>query len=137
VPPQATFLFKHALVQDTAYSMLLRRHRRSLHARIACALEEQFPTLSEARPEILAHHFTEAGLFVKAVAHWCRAGHQSLAKSGFVEAVNQLRTGLRRTSLIAAEMTGCICCGVEVNPAYVDVSVRRCRSSPEDCFQSG
>src|SRR5262249_21478221 len=95
VPPQATFLFKHALVQDTAYSMLLRGPRRSLHARIAGVLEARFPDVAEGRPETLAHHFTEAGLFEKAVGYWRRAGRQSVAKSGLVEAITQLRTGLR------------------------------------------
>jgi predicted ATPase len=95
MPPRASFLFKHALVQDTAYGMLLRGPRRSLHTRIARALEERFPDATQARPETLAHHFTEAGLFEKAVGYWCRAGRQSVAKSGFIEAIAQLRTGLR------------------------------------------
>jgi class 3 adenylate cyclase/predicted ATPase len=95
MPPEATFLFKHALVQDTAYSMLLRGPRQALHARIAQALEELFPTLAETRPEILAHHCTEAGMLEKAVAYWYRAGRQSEAKAALVEAIAQLRRGLR------------------------------------------
>ncbi len=93
-PPQVSFLFKHALVQDTAYSILLRGPRRSLHARIACALEERFHDAMQARPETLAHHFTEAGLSEKAVEYWFRAGRQSVAKSALVEAIVQLRRGL-------------------------------------------
>jgi predicted ATPase len=93
MPPRASFLFKHALVQDIAYSMLLLGLRRSLHGRIARALEEQFPDAMQGRPETLAHHFTEAGLFEQAVEYWCRAGRQSVARSGFVEAITQLRTG--------------------------------------------
>ena len=92
-PPEATFLFKHALVQDTAYSMLLRGPRQALHARIARALEERFP--SSAQPQILAHHFTQAGLLDQAVAYWCRAGRQSMERSALVEAIAQLRRGLR------------------------------------------
>jgi predicted ATPase len=95
MPPRPSFLFKHALVQDIAYSMLLLGLRRSLHARIAFVLEERFPDATQARPEILAHHFTEAGLHEKAVEYWCRAGRQSAARSGFIEAITQLRTGLR------------------------------------------
>jgi predicted ATPase len=95
MPPRASFLFKHALVQDVAYSMLLFGLRRSLHGQIARVLEERFPDVMQARPETLAQHFTEAGLFEKAVGYWCRAGRQSVAKSGFVEAIGQLRTGLR------------------------------------------
>jgi class 3 adenylate cyclase/predicted ATPase len=94
-PPEASFLFKHALVQDTAYSMLLRGPRQALHARIAQALEERFPTLADTHPEILAHHFTEASLLEKAVAYWCRAGRQSEAKAALIEAIAQLRRGLR------------------------------------------
>jgi predicted ATPase len=94
-PPEATFLFKHALVQDTAYSMLLRGPRQALHARIAQTLEERFPALADTQPEILAHHCTEAGLLEKAVAYWCRAGRQSEAKAALVEAISQLRRGLR------------------------------------------
>jgi tetratricopeptide (TPR) repeat protein len=95
MPPRSSFLFKHALVQDIAYSMLLLGLRRSLHGRIARVLEEQFPDTIRVRPETLAHHFTEAGLFEKAVEYWCRAGRQSVAKSGFIEAMAQLETGLR------------------------------------------
>src|SRR5208282_2684520 len=98
VPPQATFLFKHALVQQTAYSTLLRAPRRTLHARVARALEEHFPDLVEAQPEVLAHHLTEARILEQAVAYWCRAGQHSASKSAFVEAIGQLRRGL---SLIA------------------------------------
>jgi class 3 adenylate cyclase/predicted ATPase len=95
MPPRASYLFKHALLQDIAYSMLLLGLRRSLHGRIARVLEEQFSDAMQARPETLAHHFTEAGLFEKAVGYWCLAGRQSAARSGFVEAIVQLRTGLR------------------------------------------
>jgi class 3 adenylate cyclase len=94
VPPQATFLFKHALVQDTAYSLLLRGPRRALHARIARALEEQFPELSAAQPEILAHHFTQAGMSAEAVAFWTKAGVLARGRSAFVEAMSHLRRAL-------------------------------------------
>ena len=93
LPPEASFLFKHALVQDTAYSMLLRGPRQALHMRIAEVLEQRSPSLADTQPEILAHHFTEAGLLEKAVAYWCRAGRQSEAKAALVEAVAQLRRG--------------------------------------------
>ena len=74
---------------------LVRGPRRSLHARIALALEERFPDVARTWPETVAHHFTGAGLFEKAAGYWCRAGRQSVAKSGFTEAIAQLRTGLR------------------------------------------
>ena len=99
-PPQATFLFKHALIQETAYSTLLRAPRRALHARVARALEEHFPALVESQPEVLAHHLTEARILEQAVANWCRAGQRSVARSAFIEAIGQLRRGL----LLIADM---------------------------------
>ena len=93
--PQATFLFKHALVQETAYSLLLRAARKALHARIAYALEERFRSVVEAQPQVLAHHFTEAGLVDQAVAYWSWAGQQSAMKSSFIEAIAHLRRGMR------------------------------------------
>jgi class 3 adenylate cyclase/predicted ATPase len=101
LPPQASYLFKHALVQDTAHSSLLRGPRQALHARIARALEERFPTIVQTRPELPAHHFTEAGLLNKAVAYWCRAGQQSVARSALVEGIAQLRRGLRLVTDLA------------------------------------
>src|SRR5207302_3122391 len=94
VPPHATYLFKHALVQDAAYGALLREPRRALHARIAEALESQFAEITETRPEILAHHCTEAGLIEKAAGLWGKAGRQSQARSALVEAAEQLARAL-------------------------------------------
>jgi predicted ATPase len=93
-PPAAEYLFKHALVQDTAYGTLLRGARRDLHRRIAEALETRFPSLLEVRPEIAAHHFGEALEVEKALACWRRAGEVSVAKSAVREATAQLRRGL-------------------------------------------
>jgi hypothetical protein len=94
VPPAAEYLFKHALVQDTAYSTLLRGPRQALHRRIAEALEQRFPDFAETRPEIVAHHCGEAALADKAILYWHRAGKVSVAKSAVREAVAQLRRGL-------------------------------------------
>ena len=94
VPPASDYLFKHALVQDTAYSTLLRGPRQALHRRIAVALEAEFPSLIEARPEIAAHHYGEAAIADKAVPYWLLAGKLSVAKSAVEEAVAQLRRGL-------------------------------------------
>src|SRR5262249_49125681 len=69
-PSQATYLFKHALVQDAAYSTLLREPRRALHARIAETLESQFAEIAERQPELVARHCTEAGLIEKAASLW-------------------------------------------------------------------
>jgi class 3 adenylate cyclase/predicted ATPase len=93
-PPDANFLFKHALVQDAAYGTLLRGQRRELHARIARVLEERFATAAEAHPEILAHHCGNAGLIEKAVSYWQEAGERSQARSAMAEAIRQMRKAL-------------------------------------------
>jgi predicted ATPase len=89
VPPHATYLFKHALVQDAAYGTLLREPRRALHARIAEILGSQFLEIAESQPELLARHCTEAGLIEKAAHLWGKAGQRSLERSALVEAVEQ------------------------------------------------
>ena len=85
-PPDSTYLFKHALVQDAAYGTLLREPRRALHARIAEGLELQFPNVTESQPELLARHCTEAGLIERAAVLWGKAGQRSLARSALLEA---------------------------------------------------
>src|SRR4029077_20780361 len=74
VPPHATYLFKHALVQDAAYGTLLREPRRSLHARIAEALQQHSPEIAESQPELLGRHFSEAGLMPQAIRYLQMAG---------------------------------------------------------------
>jgi class 3 adenylate cyclase/tetratricopeptide (TPR) repeat protein len=95
VPPHASYLFKHALVQDIAYGTLLRSRRQQLRARIAATLEEQFPEIVAGQPALLAQHCAEAGLTEKAAVYWLRAGQQALARSAMTEAVAQLQKGLR------------------------------------------
>jgi class 3 adenylate cyclase/predicted ATPase len=94
VPPQASYLFKHALVQDAAYGTLLREPRRALHARVAGALESQFGEIAENQPELLARHCAEAGLIEKAAGLWGKAGLRSLARSALAEAEAQLDRAL-------------------------------------------
>ena len=94
LPPHATYLFKHALVQDAAYGTLLREPRRALHAHIAETLENQFADVAENQPELLARHCTEAGLIEKAAYLWGKAGQRSLARSALVEAVEQMTRAL-------------------------------------------
>jgi class 3 adenylate cyclase/predicted ATPase len=102
VPPHATYLFKHALVQDAAYGTLLRGPRRALHVRIADALESQFAEIAERQPELLAHHCTEAGQIEKAADLWGKAGRRSLARSALVEAVGQLSRALGQIAALPA-----------------------------------
>jgi class 3 adenylate cyclase/predicted ATPase len=94
VPPHATYLFKHALVQDAAYSTLLREPRRALHSGVAEALEIQFAEIAESQPELLARHCADAGLMEKAAAQWGKAGQRSFALSAFAEATAQLTQAL-------------------------------------------
>ena len=93
-PPEAAYLFKHALVQDASYGTLLRAPRRALHARIAEALEVKFLEVAENQPELLARHCTEAGLVEKAADFWSKAGQRSLQRSALVEAAEQLKHAL-------------------------------------------
>jgi predicted ATPase len=101
-PPHATYLFKHALVQDAAYGTLLREPRRALHARIVETLENQFAEVTESRPELLARHSTEAGLIEKAVGLWGEAGLRSLERSALVEAAEQLTQALNLIATLPA-----------------------------------
>jgi class 3 adenylate cyclase/predicted ATPase len=100
--PSATYLFKHALVRDAAYSTLLREPRRALHARIAETLESQFADICENQPELLARHCTEAGLIEKAAALWGKAGLRSAQRSALVEASEQLRRALDQIATLTA-----------------------------------
>jgi class 3 adenylate cyclase/predicted ATPase len=93
-PPQATYLFKHALVQDAAYSTLLRGRRQELHGRVAAALEAHFADLVERQPELLAHHLTAAGATERAVDQWLKAGRHAAARLAYVEAIAHLNRGL-------------------------------------------
>jgi predicted ATPase len=102
LPPYATYLFKHALVQDAAYGTLLREPRRSLYARIAETLESQFAEIAENQPEVLARHYTEAGQIEKAAALWGKAGQRSLTRSALVEAVEQLTRALAQIGTLPA-----------------------------------
>ena len=102
VPPHATYLFKHALVQDAAYGTLLREPRRALHARIAETLESQFAEIAESQPELLARHCTEAGLIEKAAGLWGKAGQRSLERSALLEAAEQLTRALGQIATLPA-----------------------------------
>jgi predicted ATPase len=94
LPPQSTYVFKHALIQDAAYASLLKSTRQQYHQRIVQVLEEQLTEAIEAQPELLAHHYSEAGLTEKAVSYWHQAGQRSSERSAHVEAIAHLRQGL-------------------------------------------
>jgi TOMM system kinase/cyclase fusion protein len=100
LPPRATYLFKHALIQDAAYQSLLKSQRQLYHQRIAQVLEERFPELTATEPELLAHHYTEAGLHEQAVSYWQRAGQRAMQRSAHMEAINHVTRGLELLSLL-------------------------------------
>jgi len=94
MPPPAIYMFKHALIQDAAYQSLLRSIRQQYHQRIAQILAVQFPETAETQPELLAHHYTEAGLMAQAVPYWQRAGQRASERSAYLEAIAHLTKGL-------------------------------------------
>jgi len=92
--PQARYIFKHALIQDTAYQSLLKNTRQQYHQQIAQVLAEQFPEIREMQPELLAHHYTEGGFTAQALPYWQQAGERAIQRSAYVEAINHLTKGL-------------------------------------------
>jgi class 3 adenylate cyclase/predicted ATPase len=100
VPPQATYTFKHALIQDAAYQSLLKSTRQQYHQRIAQVLEAQFPETAETEPELVAHHYTEAGLTEQAVSYWHKAGQRASERSAHVEAISHLTKGLELLKIL-------------------------------------
>jgi class 3 adenylate cyclase len=94
LPPQATYLFKHALIQDTAYQSLLKSKRQQLHQQIAQVLDERFPETVETQPELLARHYTKAGFVGQAIPYWQGAGERASQRSAYMEAIGHLTRGL-------------------------------------------
>jgi predicted ATPase len=99
-PPDAIYTFKHALVQDAAYTSLLRTTRQTLHRRIAEALETLSPELIDSQPELFARHYIEAGLVEKSVSYLSMAGHRSIARAAIVEAAAHFQKGLDQLALL-------------------------------------
>jgi len=104
LPPQSTYMFKHALIQDAAYESLLKSTRQQQHQRIAQVLEAQFPETAETQPELLAHHYTEAGLNEQAVKYWDKAGQRAVASSAYAEAIMHLNQGLDLIKTLAVTL---------------------------------
>ena len=94
VPPQAAYMFKHALIQEAAYQSLLRSTRQQYHQRIAQALEARFPALVERQPELVAQHYTVAGLTDQAIPYWQRAGQHASERSAYLGAISHFTTGI-------------------------------------------
>ena len=94
IPPQAQYIFKHALVQDTAYQSLLKSNRQQLHQKIAETLEGQFPETKEHQPELLAQHYTQAGLVEQSIPYWQQAGQRAVQASAHAEAIGHVTMAL-------------------------------------------
>jgi class 3 adenylate cyclase len=100
-PPEAVYSFKHALVRDAAYESLLKSRRQVLHGRIAETLRNKFPAIAGTEPEVIAHHFTHAGLAEAAVEWWGKAGERAMARSAFAEAIAHLEKGIELAEALA------------------------------------
>jgi class 3 adenylate cyclase len=100
-PPHSSYLFKHALVQDAAYDMLLRGRRQELHARVAAVLEQDFADIVGRQPELLAHHLTGAGEAERAVDQWLKAGRHAAGRSAHLEAIGHFERGLAALAALA------------------------------------
>ena len=101
MPPQGTYVFKHALIQETAYQSLLRSTRQQYHQRIAQVMEAQFPEIAATQPELVAYHYTEGGLSAHAIPYWQQAGERAIQRSAHVEAIGHLTTGLEVLKTLA------------------------------------
>ena len=93
-PPNSNYIFKHALIQDSAYHSMLTKRRQEIHRRIASALEETLPETIETQPELLAQHFTEGGEVEKGIEYWQKAGQHAQGRSSHAEAIHHLERGL-------------------------------------------
>jgi class 3 adenylate cyclase/predicted ATPase len=105
LPPQSDYRFKHALIQDAAYENLLKSRRQALHRSVAETLRDHFADTAAAEPELLAHHFTRAGLTEAAVEWWGKAGLQSLERSALIEAMEQLTRALAQIAALPGTPT--------------------------------
>jgi class 3 adenylate cyclase/predicted ATPase len=99
-PPRARYLFKHALIQDAAYASLLRSARQQVHANVAQALTEKLPELADTQPELLAHHYAQAGLLAPALTHWQAAAERAIRRSANVEAIHSIDQALAQLALL-------------------------------------
>ncbi|HZY58201.1 MAG TPA: AAA family ATPase [Candidatus Binataceae bacterium] len=100
IAPEATYLFKHALIRDAAYEALLKSRRKYLHRLVARTIDKQFSALREEHPEVLARHWTEAGETEPAITQWSTAGHAAAARNAFREALESYQQALALLNLL-------------------------------------
>ena len=93
-PPDATYTFKHALVQDAAYDSVLKSRRQTLHSKIAQVIEQLYPETKETEPQVLAHHLTGAGETETAIGYWEQAGKLAIKRLALKEAISHLTKGM-------------------------------------------
>ena len=105
IPPEATYQFKHALIQDAAYQALLKSRRRDLHGRVARTIVEKLPSVAESQPEVIARHWTEAGEAEPATAAWKKAGEAAYSRRAFKEAAENLRRALTMLKALPESLT--------------------------------
>ena len=103
-PPEATYTFKHALLQDAAYDSLLKTRRQALHAKIARVIEQRFPNIKETEPEVLARHYTEVGWPEKAIPYWIQAGKRALKRTALAEVISLLERVLALIATLEPSM---------------------------------
>jgi class 3 adenylate cyclase/tetratricopeptide (TPR) repeat protein len=99
-PPEARYFLKHALIQESAYQALLKGTRQQYHQRVAEVLQSRFPETAAVQPELLAYHYTEAGLQARAIPYWRQAGERAITRSAHVEATEHLRKGLEALAVL-------------------------------------
>jgi predicted ATPase len=116
LPPESEYRFKHALIQFAAYENLLKSRRQVLHRRVGEALRDNFAATAAAEPELLAHHFTQAGLAEAAIEWWDRAGQRSVERSALAEASTQITRAL---SAIAERFSGAASHCVSKRPIWL------------------
>ena len=126
-PPRCTYIFKHALLEDALYNALVKGKRQQFHRRIAEVLEARFPQTVETQPELLAHHFTEAGLPEQAIGYWLKAGLRSRERSAESEAIGHLTRGLALLGdarrVVRRETPENWSCSTALGPAYIASAV--------------
>jgi predicted ATPase len=104
-PPRARYVFKHALIQDAAYASLLRSARQQVHANVAQALMAKLPELAETQPELLAHHYTQAGLVAPALDRWQVAAERAVQSTAYVEAIHSIDQALAQLAQLPPDET--------------------------------
>ena len=136
LPPDSDYRFKHALIQDVAYENLLKSRRQVLHRRVAETLCDQFADTAAAEPEVLAHHFTQAGLTDAAIEWWGKAGDQALRRSAFQEAISHLGKAIEMADKAGNSAAGAPRSSYRPTTARPTVVEGLCRHGTDGCFHT-